>query len=333
MSVLVHENKPLTGNNVCSGNNKSTNEILSICLQPSSYKGYDGKRRVNPIGWYWSEKYDGIKARYINGKLYTRAGQLLPAPDSFLAQLPQGNFDGELFLGNQQFFETAALRVKNHNVWQRVKYMIFDLIDFEKTWLERQIALLECIIPSDVSEHEDEKNDKTLSKSNTKQFSLSDNGNLVLHCDRPIATQIYLVQWQEITSIAQLDTEFNRVIQQGGEGLVLADPQGKYIAGHSDCIVKYKAHNDNEAVVTDYRCDENGRLVSLRVKACVQCYKSSNNCKEVYFNIGIGLKNEERYKYRELFPIGSIVSYSFQLQNSQGVPRTPVLRGIRIDSQ
>ena len=52
---------------------------------------------MDPVGWYMSEKYDGIRALWLNGKMYARSGQEIKLPDDIKQLLPDITLDGELW--------------------------------------------------------------------------------------------------------------------------------------------------------------------------------------------------------------------------------------------
>ncbi len=263
-------------------------------MQPSSYKK-DGKRLCNPMNWYVSEKFDGFKIRWIKGKLYTRAGQELKAPEWFIKLLPSEDIEGEAYFGKNTFHKTASLRSEsNHRTWTKICFYVFDLINYELTWIERQAKLEE--IAKEWKDH-----------------------------------HIKLVSWKEIKSIAHLEQEFQQIIKNDGEGVILADPWGLYKDGHVEHILKYKKAKDAEAIIVGYRIDETKacRLVSLEVNPLNEHTKKPNE--KLTFNIGTGLKVSDRYKYQDKFPIGTIVTYTYELMGANGKPRTPVYKGIRVD--
>ena len=199
-------------------------------MQPNNYK-VNGKRVCNPVGWFLSEKYDGMKARWIDGKLLTRSGLALHPPEWFVEMLPKkSNIEGELYLGKNTFHKTAGLRttsISGDVDWKQVTYYVFDLIDYEKTWLERQ-GKLKKIYP---------KNSK----------------------------HICVVEWKEVERASDVESALESVTGQGGEGVVLANPWGVYEDGHVDQILKYKKMRDKEAIVTGYNFTGQ-RLESLNVR-------------------------------------------------------------------
>jgi DNA ligase-1 len=84
---------------------------------------------IDPTGWWVSEKYDGLRAYWDGQKLWSRKGNLIHAPDSFLAELPRDiALDGELWIGHGKFEETMSI-VRSETPderWKQVRYMVFD---------------------------------------------------------------------------------------------------------------------------------------------------------------------------------------------------------------
>ncbi len=57
----------------------------------------------SPIGWYMSEKLDGVRA-YWDGKVfYSRNGHIFYPPDFFIKDFPQMPLDGELWTKRANF--------------------------------------------------------------------------------------------------------------------------------------------------------------------------------------------------------------------------------------
>lgn len=260
-------------------------------MQPNSFKK-SGQRLCNPTGWYMSEKLDGMKGRWINCKFVTRSGQHIETPDWFIKLLPDFDVEGELYFGKNSFHRTGSLRSSsNTKIWEQVVFHIFDTIDHKLTWLERQHKLVANIVEND---------------------------------------RIKLVRWTKVKSLAHLETEYKKIVGDFGEGVVIADPWGIYENGHVDQILKYKAVREREAVIIGYNTDDNGnRLTSFEVHPINE--HTGKPEKKITFNIGTGLKAPQRYNFRKCFPIGTIVTYTYELLGKNGKPRTPIFKGIRID--
>lgn len=263
-------------------------------MQPVSYKK-KGIRICDTTGWFWSEKLDGMKGRWINGEMLTRSGQKIEVPKWFSEQLPKKHsVEGELYFGKGTFHKTGVFRRTSsgsvdsmkrrvsENTWKKVEFHIFDLIDYQLTWVERQ---------------------NILSKIITENSS------------------IYLVKWKKIKSSEYLEKHFSKVIKKGGEGVILADPWGIYEDGKVEQILKYKKQLDNEAIVTGYRTDDSGqRLASLEVRMG-----------NIEFHIGTGFKVKQRYNFRKKFPVGCKVTFTYELVGKNKKPRSPVFKGLRVD--
>lgn len=132
---------------------------------------------------------------------------------------------------------------------------------------------------------------------------------------------LQLVKWKPIESASDVERRFERAKKNGDEGLIIANPKGMYCEGYTNDILKYKVCNDMECVITGYELTGN-RLASL---------KCSSMDRKVHFHVGIGFKEKERLSYETLFPVGAVVTCSYELLSKSGKPRTPVFKGIRID--
>jgi len=294
-----------------------------VLMQPNSYKK-NNHCLCDPTGWYWSTKYDGMKARWIDGKLTTRSGRPIQAPTWFLKLLPaDANIEGELYYGKDTFYQTASLRSRSHGsekTWDRVIFLVFDLIDYKLPWIERQYVLMdmgyEPIDPEGIS--------KLLGR---KTFLLKPDvgrSGSVKKLKQPIR----LVKWYKVKSPEHVEIRYRQMINANEEGIILADPKGMYVDGHVNHLLKYKALKDCEAVIVDYRTDDVGnRLMSFKVHPFV----GGRPQKKITFFIGGGLKTSDRLHFRDKYPIGTIIRYSYETMGKNGKPRAPVFQGIRAD--
>jgi len=88
-------------------------------------------------GWFWSEKFDGVRAYWDGFNLWTRGGRIITAPSDFIAKLPVGvALDGELWAGYGTL--TVAANAAVHGIWDsRLVLKAFDAPDARGNWLER----------------------------------------------------------------------------------------------------------------------------------------------------------------------------------------------------
>jgi DNA ligase len=189
---------------------------------------------INPTGWWMSEKYDGLRGYWDGRKLWTRQGNLIHAPDYFLAELPRDiALDGELWIGYGKFEETVgAVRSETpDDRWKRVHFMVFDAPQAKGTFEER-MQFLRAALPKP-------------------------NGF------------VRIVAQERCQGVAHLLTERDRVVKLGGEGLMLRQPGSAYEQGRSATLLKVKPYDDAEATVIAHEVGKGkyaGKLGALRVR-------------------------------------------------------------------
>jgi DNA ligase-1 len=189
---------------------------------------------IDPTGWWMSEKYDGLRGYWDGRKLWTRQGNLIHAPDYFLAELPRDiALDGELWIGHGKFEETISI-VRSETPddrWKNVHFMVFDAPQAKGTFEQRM------------------------------QF---------LHATLPEGNRFVRVVVQErCQGVAQLLAERDRVVRLGGEGLMLRQPESQYEPGRSPTLLKVKPYDDAEATVIAHEPGKGkfaGKLGALRVR-------------------------------------------------------------------
>lgn len=241
---------------------------------------------LDPTGWWISEKYDGVRAYWDGQKLWTRKGNLIHAPAYFLAELPRDIvLDGELWIGHGKFEETMSI-VRSETPddrWNHVRYMVFDAPQ-AKGLFEQRMEFLRA----------------TVSKEN--RF-------------------VTVVAQERCQGAAQLIAERDRIVREGGEGVMLRQPASPYEAGRSPTLLKVKPYDDAEATVIAHEPGKGkytGKLGALRVR--------TDDGKE--FSIGTGLTDADRNSPP---PIGTVITYRFQGLTAKGLPRFPSYFRVRRD--
>jgi DNA ligase-1 len=241
---------------------------------------------IDPTGWWMSEKYDGLRAYWDGQGLWSRKGNLIHAPDYFLAELPREiALDGELWIGHGRFEETMSIvrSATPDDRWQRVRYMVFDAPQAKGTFEQRMQFLRATVL---------ERN----------RF-------------------VRVVAQGRCQGVAHLLAERDRVVWEGGEGLMLRQPQSSYEAGRSPTLLKVKPYDDAEATVIAHEPGKGkfaGKLGALRVRA--------GDGRE--FSIGSGLTDAERESPP---PVGTVITYRFRGLTAKGLPRFPSYLRVRRD--
>ena len=241
---------------------------------------------IDPTGWWMSEKYDGLRGYWDGRQLWSRKGKVIHAPDYFLAELPRDiALDGELWIGRGQFEETTStvLAETPDDRWKSVHFMVFDAPKAKGTFEER-MQFLQATLPKE------------------NRFAK-------------------LVVQRRCQGTAQLLAERDRIVELGGEGLMLRQPESEYEPGRSPTLLKVKLYDDAEATVIAHQPGEGkfaGKLGSLRVR--------TDDGKE--FSIGSGFTDAQRESPP---PVGTIITYRFRGLTAKGLPRFPSYLRVRRD--
>jgi DNA polymerase/3'-5' exonuclease PolX len=280
-----------------------------------------------PIGWYVSEKYDGIRAIWDGEKFISRGQKVFTyVPDFFKELMPPGiALDGEIWISRNNFKEVSRLstlkigssktKKEIDKIWKGygnenniVKYMVYDIPNSTQPF-EIRMKFLEQIVKDRTKVWTDIKNQK---------------GKCPIHFTNQTL----------IESMEQLVNTYKSITSLGAEGVMLRAPNSPYETKRSKYLLKYKIKDDSEAIVTGYTMGTGkykGLLGSLDCDLII-----NKNASGIKFNIGTGFTDKDRKEYNNskspsYIPIGSIVSFSYMELSEASVPRHPVYRGIRDD--
>ncbi|MGB5446428.1 MAG: DNA ligase [Psychromonas sp.] len=238
------------------------------------------------IQQYWvSEKLDGVRA-YWNGKqLISKQGNIFNAPAWFIKDFPIDPLDGELWIARNQF-ETVSSITRKKNApdqeWQKISFMIFDLPGSDQNFTSRLQRL-----------------QKLIALSNSPYLKL--------------------IKQQKMNSNKQLQLFLEKVLSEGGEGLMLHKDDAYYQAKRSKDLMKLKKQEDAEAVVIQHlpgKGRNSGRLGALLVETETG----------IKFKIGTGFSDQERENPP---PIGATITYTYIGKTRNNVPRFASFKRIR----
>tara|TARA_B110001450_G_scaffold125345_1_gene117982 strand:- start:20972 stop:23188 length:2217 start_codon:yes stop_codon:yes gene_type:complete len=284
-----------------------------------------------PIGWWASEKWDGIRALWDGEKMISRgSGVGKPkvytyVPEWFKKVLPGGiPLDGEIWIGRGLFQKTSRLSTiksgKSYTeeqinaIWAGsddppVVFKVFDIPNLSEPFEKRMIILKDII-----------KNRKicwdSIKYNNKKVFPLQ------------YTEQI------KIDTMEQLISLYNKLTSAGAEGIMLRAPGSPYELKRSKYMLKYKIKEDAECVLREYVSGD-GKYTGMLGSIKCEILKNGNPS-GVFTQIGTGLNDNQRTNYNkpnspDYIPIGSIISFSYMEMTKDGIPRHPVYRGIRDD--
>lgn len=253
-------------------------------------KNYDGR---DLSGWVMSEKYDGVRAIWDGKKLKTRQNKDFCAPKSFLAKLPPFSIDGELWVGRGSFEKVASITARCDEDWSELKYLIFDVPETKGDLLARLTVF--------------------------KDF-LAKNPN----------SQVKIIEQIGIKNTKDAFDYLDKIIANGGEGVVVRDPNVPYKSGRQNSIMKIKKFYDAECEVASIkpRKDDNSLVGSVLCKDL-----SGKNSFKIGSGFG-GLKICEKAitsALEDCLKTGDIITYKYQNLTKNKKPRFGVFLRKRID--
>lgn len=189
---------------------------------------------TDPTGWLLSEKLDGVRAYWDGNQLWSRLGNLFHAPAWFLDGLPGMSLDGELWLGRKKFQRTVSIvrRQDESDLWQEVRYVVFDAPQLEKGFEER-LAYARGYFAA----------------------------------EEPRYARVH--EHHVCQGVDHLRNELTRLEALGGEGLMLRRAGSRYESGRSSTLLKVKRFHDAEACIVKHLPGagrHKGRLGALMVE-------------------------------------------------------------------
>jgi DNA ligase-1 len=230
------------------------------------------------LSHYWvSEKFDGVRGYWDGHQLFTRGGQVIHVPAWFTRHWPQVPMDGELWAGYGQFSHAAAVvrtAGADDPAWHAITYHVFDLPGYGGTFDARVLAIVKTVA------------------------AISD-------------PWVVAIRQFHVADDDALQVALKRVLDKGGEGLVLHRGDAPYRAGRGVGLLKVKPYEDAEARVLAIH-PGHGRLKGLMGSIEVRTRNGRT------FAIGTGFTDAER---ADPPPIGSWITYRFNGRTATGLPR------------
>ena len=257
----------------------------------SEFKEQDFKDK-NLSLYVMSEKLDGVRALWDGRTLKTRKNYTIKTPKFFTQNFPPFALDGELFIDRTQFNELSALINKDEpsdKLWQSVTYNVFDVPNSAQTNLLARLSELESFLNAQ-------------KKSGVKNAHLK------------IIPQI------RIKNEKHLQDYYKKVLEKGGEGLVVRLENAPYETKRSANALKMKPWSDKECKIIGYT---QGRGKYEKAVGAILCEDLET---KKHFKIGTGFKDAFRFNPP---PLHTIITYKFNGYTKKGLPKFPVFLRVR----
>lgn len=236
---------------------------------------------TNPTGYVCSEKLDGFRAIWDGGKFISRGGNVITCPAWFTKGLPKETLDGEIWAGRGGFEKVAsAINGSRERDWQTVVYAVFDA-PAHPGGFEKRIAHAKKIVDN--------------------------------------ALHAIVIPFWICKSKAELHQTLDKVVAEGGEGLMLRKPSSLYENKRSNTLLKVKKWFDAEAIVIGHvKGTRPGLCGSLKV---ISVSDNSGACevkKGTIFKVASGMTEQMGHNPP---PIGTEIIYKYELLSNDGIPR------------
>lgn len=227
----------------------------------------------NVNGWAMSEKLDGVRAYWDGKRLISRQGYAFTPPAAYTQDFPPYPLDGELYSGRGQFEQISAAVRKGSGDWRGIRLHVFDVPKAQGNLYQR-LAVLQSWLEQ--------------------------------HPHAPIT----VIKQTPVRDAAHAQAYLQQIEAQGGEGVMLRNPNLPYTGGRSSNLLKLKSAHDAECTVTRHH-EGNGKYAGKL---------GALSCKNQHgeFRIGSGFKDADRDNPP---PIGSTVTYKYRGLTQKGTPR------------
>jgi len=240
--------------------------------------------QINIENYWVSEKLDGVRAYWNGAQFISKQGHIYHAPKWFIQNFPDFSLDGELWLARNAFDELSGIVRKHRPIddeWRKVTYQVFDL-PLNTASFDVRLKTLKTLFDQ---VHRDET-----------QWP----------------SWLRLVPQFKLQNHQKLMNELDKVVEQGGEGLMLHLGTSLYHGKRDDDLLKLKLYFDAEARVKKHFMGK-GKYKNMLGSMLVEMVDTKK-----HFRIGTGFSDKQR---QDPPALGSIVTYKYFGLTSNGLPR------------
>lgn len=262
-----------------------------------------GKNKYDVLGWFASEKLDGVRCYwdggisrgmkkteipYANNKsederfveepicsgLWSSLGNIIFAPDDFLDGLPSIPLDGELWSGRRQFQRTTSIVSKitpNPEEWEKISFNVFDSPDYAQVFDNGRLNNTHFKKQMDLNECLRFVRSRINYKPRWWTFEKTQKHlETILEVDNGEVSncnRVQLIPQLRMDNMGVIDDFLSLVLEKQGEGVVYRHPKSYWEPTRSHMSVKLKPYHDAEGVVQGYiwgrETDKGSKLLGL----------------------------------------------------------------------
>ncbi|QOG49252.1 DNA ligase [Neisseria gonorrhoeae] len=233
--------------------------------------------------WAMSEKLDGVRAYWDGKHLISRQGYAFTPPKGFTAQFPPYPLDGELYSGRGQFEQISATVRSVSSDWRGIRLHVFDVPKAQGNLYQRLAVATQWL--------------KT-------------------HPNAPIT----IIPQIKVRDRRHAMDFLKQIEAQGGEGVMLRQPESRYSGGRSSQLLKLKSQYDDECTVTRHYEGKGRNAGRLGAVGCKNRHGE--------FRIGSGFKDKDRDNPPK---IGTLITYRYRGFTRKGTPKFATFVRVRTD--
>lgn len=320
------------------------------------------RKKHRTAGMYLSEKLDGMRCLWLphsRGKsvlnlpfanrgrdkrdhvatgLWSRYGKVIHCPAGFTDGFPDYPLDGELWMGRGRFQETMST-VKElipGSGWDRVKFAVFDAPCYTSVFasgkinnpnMSLRIDGAACLAAMGIGRVEARLHNFDV-MYRLLEKELVETRYLELHPQR-------LLPFNTAAALEILDSTLDKVVEEGGEGVMLRHPASRWEPIRSDFLLKVTPLLSAEAQVIGYNLGREGKLLGMLGSLVVRRDDGA------VFELS-GFTDEERWVEDIVgewgkehpgekwpgsgsigrFPLGTMVTYRYRELTDGGIPKS-----------
>jgi len=294
-------------------------------------------------------KTGGRKAKIkpVATGLWSRYGNPIIAPDWWLNQLPCIPLDGELWAGRGgfQLCRSICSRDLPSSEWERIEFAVISSPPFESIFADGVINNTNMKLNMSLDTMRrwlDSRPDSLIKDFRFLPANITFEEELAILNDAlPSEGQIYLLRQRRLPvedAHAVIEYELSRIIDDGGEGVVIRRPDSIWTPTRSHNVLKYKPFTDDEGIIVGFtsgRETDKGSKHLGKIGALILDYKGQRlelsgltDEERLFANQNMSLTAQARPgqdmpagTQGKHFKVGQVVTFIYRELSDEGIPK------------